>query len=90
MTKKSKETHWVSLFIDRKTAVYFDSFGIEYIPLEVLNKFKDKSITRNIFRIQDNECIMCGFYCISFIKHILARKLSQICFLSTTIKRMKK
>ena len=29
---KSKERHLVSLFIDRNTAVYFYSFGIEYIP----------------------------------------------------------
>ena len=26
---------------------------IEYVPKEVLKKIKDKSITRNIFRIQD-------------------------------------
>ena len=31
--KNSKEeTHWVSLFIDKNTAVYFNSFGIEYVP----------------------------------------------------------
>ena len=47
--KKSKGTH-------------FDSFGLEYILQEVLNKIKDKSITLNIFRIQDNDFIMCGFY----------------------------
>ena len=29
--KKGKGTHWVSLFIDRNTTVYFDSFGIEYV-----------------------------------------------------------
>ena len=29
--KNSKETHWVSLFNHRVTAVCFDSFGIEYI-----------------------------------------------------------
>ena len=28
--KKSNETHWDSLFIDRNTAVYFDFFRIEY------------------------------------------------------------
>ena len=56
--KSSKSTHWVSLFIDRNTTVYFDSFGIEYIPQEALNKIKDKSITRNICRIQHNESIM--------------------------------
>ena len=56
--KKSKGTHWVSLFIDRNTAVYFDSFLLEYISQEVLNKIKDKSITHNIFRMQDNDSIM--------------------------------
>ena len=34
--------------------MYFDSFGIEYIPQEVLNKIEDISITHNTFRIQDN------------------------------------
>ena len=48
--KKSKETNWISLFIDRNTALHFDSFGIEYIPQEVLNKIKHKSITHNIFK----------------------------------------
>ena len=75
MTKKSKGTHSVSLFIDRNTSVYFDSFGIEYSPQEVLNKIKDNSITHNIFRIQGNESIMCGFYCIVFIEYMLAGKI---------------
>ena len=42
-------------FIERNTVVYFDSFGIEYIPQEVLNKIRDKPIPHNIFRIEDNE-----------------------------------
>ena len=29
--KISKRTYWVSLFIDKNAALYFDSFGIEYI-----------------------------------------------------------
>ena len=32
-----KGTQWVSLFIDKKLAIHFDSFGIEYIPQDVLN-----------------------------------------------------
>ena len=60
---------------DRNTAVYFDSFGIEYIPQEVLNKIKDKSISRNKFRIQDNQSIMCGFYWITFIEYMLSGKM---------------
>ena len=95
MTKKSKGTHSVSLFIDRNTSVYFDSFGIEYISQEVLNKIKDKSITHNIFRIQGNESIMCGFYCIVFIEYMLAGKILLDYtllnyFLQMTIKRMTK
>ena len=39
--KKRKGTRWVSLFIDRNTAVYFDYFGIEYIPQEVLSKMNN-------------------------------------------------
>ena len=72
--KNSKGTNWVSLFIDRNTALYFDSFGIKYIPQEVLNKIKDKSIIHNIFRIQDNESIMWEFYCIAFIEYMLSGK----------------
>ena len=35
-----------------------------------LNKIKDKSITHNIFRIQENEPIMCGFYCIALTEYM--------------------
>ena len=72
--KNSKGTHWGSLFINKNIAIYFDSFGIEYIPQEVLNKINDKSITHNIFRIQDNKSIMCGFSCITLKEYLFARK----------------
>ena len=54
--------------------MYFDFFGIEYISEEVLNKIRDKSITHNIFKIQDDDSIMCRFYCIAFIEQMLAGK----------------
>ena len=54
--------------------MYFDYFGTEYIPQEVLNKIKDKSITHNIFRVQVNESIISGFYCIDFIEYMLSGK----------------
>ena len=87
--KKSKGPCWVSLFIDRNTAVYFDSFGIEYYHQEVSNEIKDKSITHNIFRTQSDDYNMCGFYCITFIEYMIAEKflLDYIdFFLLTTIK----
>ena len=72
--KNSTGAHWVSLFIYRKTAVYFHSCGIEYIPQKILNKIRNKPITHNIFRIQDNESITCRFYCIAFIEYMLLGK----------------
>ena len=73
--KPSKEAHCVSLFIDKNTDVYFDSFGNEYIPQDVLKKIKDKSTTHIIFRIQSNDSILCGFYCIAFIEYIFQERL---------------
>ena len=72
--KKSKATRWVSLSIDRDTAVYFYSVGIEYIPQEVLSKIKDEAITCNIFRKQDDDSIICAHYCIAFIEYMFAGK----------------
>ena len=72
--KNSKETHWVSLFIDKNTAAYIDCFDIEYIPQEVLSQIKDKYITHNIFRIQEDDWIMCEFSFIAFMESMLSRK----------------
>ena len=63
--ENSKVTHSASLFIDRNKSLYFYSFELN-ISQELLNKIRNKSITHNIFRIQNNESIMCGFYCITF------------------------
>lgn len=59
--KQIKLTDWVSLIIDRNSAVLSDSFGTEYIPQVVLNKIKGKSITLNIFRIQSDDSTSVGF-----------------------------
>ena len=56
---------------------YFDSFGIKYTQ-EVLNKIKDKSTTWNIFWIQSDYSIMCGFYYIVFIEYIFHERLCLI------------
>ena len=53
--------------------MHFD-FGIEHISQEVLSKIKEKSITHNIFGIEDDYSIMCEFYYINFIEYILAGK----------------
>ena len=66
-------THWVSLFVKPKHAVYFDSFGVEHIPKEI-NKFIRNDLKSNIFRIQAYDSIMCGYFCIEFINYMLKGK----------------
>ena len=55
-------THWVVIFMKSNEVIYFDSFGVEYIPEEMMKRIKDKNIKSNIFRIQDNSSIMCGYF----------------------------
>ena len=58
--------------------VYFDSFGVEYIPEEIKEFIKEfpgnKNIKTNIFRVQEDNSIMCGYFCIGFIGFMLAGK----------------
>ena len=49
-------------------------FGTEYAPQEILNKIKNKYISQNIFKIQDDDYIMCGSYCIAFMKYMILGK----------------
>ena len=59
-------THWVALCINNKTVTYFDSFGVEHIPKEIIKCIDIKNIITNIFRIQAYDSIMCGYFCIGF------------------------
>ena len=51
-------THWVALYVNNKTVTYFDSFGVEHIPKEIMKFIGDKNIITNIFRIQAYDSIM--------------------------------
>ena len=67
-------THWITLFCNKNEIVYFDSFGVEHIPEEIKEFIRNKNIKANIFRIQENNSIMCGYFCIGFIDFMLAGK----------------
>ena len=60
-------THWVALYVKNNDVTYFDSFGVEHIPKEILKFIGNKNIKTNIFRIQANDSIMCGYFCTGFI-----------------------
>ena len=51
----------------RNEVIYFDSFGVEHIPKEIKKFISNKNIKTNIFRIQANNSILCGYFCIGLI-----------------------
>ena len=60
--------------MDGDNITYFDSFGIEYIPKEIKKFIGNKNIKTNIYRIQANNSILCGYFCIGFIDFMLKDK----------------
>ena len=40
---KSKETHWIALYVNEDNVTNFDSFGVEHIP-KGIKKFIGKKI----------------------------------------------
>ena len=67
-------THWIALYVKNNEVIYFDSFGVEHVPNEIKKLIGDKNIKTNIFRIQADNSIMCGHYCIGFIDFMFANK----------------
>ena len=63
-------TLWVALYVNNKTVTYFDFFGVEHIPKEIMKFIGNKKIITNIYKIQAYDSIMCGYFCIGFIKFI--------------------
>ena len=67
-------THWVALYVNNKTVTYFDYFGVEHIPKEIMKFIIRKKIITNIYRIQAYDSIMCGYFCIGFINFMFNGK----------------
>ena len=56
-------THWIVLFCRKSEIVYFNSFGVEH-----------KNIIANMFQVQANNSVICGYFCTGFIDFMLADK----------------
>ena len=62
------------MYVNNKTIIYFDSFGVEHIPREIIKFIARKKIITNIYRIQAYDSIMCGYFCIEFINFMFNSK----------------
>ena len=66
-------TYWVVVFVKKNEVIYFDSFGVEYIPREIEKSVGNKNIKTNLFRIIYNS-VMRGYICILFVEFMLKSK----------------
>ena len=60
--------------MNNNDVTYFDSFGVEQILKEIKKFVKNRNIKINIFRIQANDSVICGHFCIGFIDFMLKGK----------------
>ena len=67
-------THWVGLWVSNSNVTYFDIFGVEHIPKEIIKFIKNKNFKTNIFRIQAYDSIICGYFCIGVIDFMFKGK----------------
>ena len=67
-------THWIALYVKNNDITYFDSFGVEHIPKEIIKSIGQKNVIANIFRIQAYDSIICGYFCIGFINFMFKGK----------------
>ena len=64
----------VALFCKKNEIIFFDSLGVEHVSKEIKEFVGNKNIKANIFRVQANNSVMCGYFCIGFIDFMLAGK----------------
>ena len=71
-------THWIALYVKNNDITYFDSFGVEHIPKEIIKFIGRTSVNKNtitnIFRIPEYDSIMCRCFCIGFIDFMFKGK----------------
>ena len=67
-------THWIALYGRNNDITYFDSFGVEHIPKEIIKFIGHRNVIANIFRIQAYDSILCGYFCIGFINFMFKGK----------------
>ena len=66
--------HWITLYVKNNEFVYFDSFGVEHVPKEIMHFIGHRDIETNIFRIEADKSVMCGYFCTGFVYFMFVGK----------------
>ena len=72
---KTVKKHTGSYYFDKNVALYFDYFGIEYNPLELLKQIRNKSITHNSLEYKMMNLSWVDFFVVLLWKIYLHEKL---------------
>ena len=67
-------SHWIALKRVKNIIFLFDSFGVEYIPIDIFKVYKNYKIIANIYQIQDISSNLCGMFCVLFILYDIKSK----------------
>lgn len=76
-------THWVCVYVEKKHALYFDSFGC--LPPTEIERFLKGPYLYNSKVIQNIRSAICGYYCLYVIwfmsrqKHLGFQKRFEVC-----------
>ena len=62
------------MYVADNEIIYFDSFGVEHVPKEIKKFIEHKNIKTNLFRVQLNSSVMCGYCCIGLVGFMLLGK----------------
>ena len=78
---KSIGSHWIVSYVNNNNnrrashnAIYFDSFGVEHIKKQIKKLIGNKNIITNVYRIQEYDSTICGYFSIGFVDFMLKGK----------------
>ena len=74
-------THLIAMKFYNNKLIYFDSYGISFIPDIIKNQYPNSKIITNIYRMQNNSSNECGKFCIMFIQSNINNESDYITFL---------
>ena len=62
------------MYVNDNNVTYFDSFGVEYIQIEIRKSIENRNLISNIYTTQAYDSVMCRYFCTGFVDFMLKGK----------------
>ena len=66
--------HLIDLYVNDNNITYFNSFGVEHMPKEIRKFIENKNIITNIYKMQECDLVMLGYFCVGINDFMLKGK----------------